>query len=103
MERRYGYPPTVRKNPTGKPRRGPHERRHAGATHAPREALTGPGLQTIRTTPTDVVLQSLGNTQPAASGQGNVYLIGSLGSASGMGTPQIVSGASVTWNAADGG
>ena len=65
--------------------------------------MTGSGLVMISSAPVDVVLQSLGNTQAAASGQGNVYLVGSIGGASGVGMPQILSGTSVTWSADDGG
>jgi hypothetical protein len=66
----------------------------------------GAGLTALdTTTPTDVVLQTLGNTQPAATGQANVFLLGYLssGGGPGAGTQAVISGASVSWNAYDGG
>jgi hypothetical protein len=65
----------------------------------------GAGLTALDTmTPTDAVLQTLGNTQPAATGQANVFLLGDMSSGGqGAGTQAVISGASVSWNAYDGG
>jgi len=72
----------------------------SGMTLAP-----GSGLLSFNsTTPTDAVLQSLGNTQAAVAGQGTVFLLGTIGlSAGSSGTPTVVSGVAISWDVHDGG
>jgi hypothetical protein len=67
--------------------------------------MTGSGLIVIGSAPTDVVLQTLGNTQPAALGQGNLFLVGDApgDGGGGLGVLSVVAGATVSWNASDGG
>jgi hypothetical protein len=62
--------------------------------------MTAPGLAPMFDTmmSTNAALQSLGNTQVATSGTGNVFLVGSLpGACSGPVPQAVIGGATVSW------